>query len=73
VWQYRLLGGDNQLWELKPARGDAFHIIAKHSGKALDVAGWSVDDGAAVFQYRLHGGANQTWRIEHVKDEPANT
>ena len=36
-----------------------YNIIAKHSGKCLDVSGASQADFANVFQYALHGGDNQ--------------
>lgn len=40
-----------------------FHILAKHSRKALDVSDWRKDDTANVFQYSFHGGENQQWTI----------
>ncbi len=45
----------------------AFYVIeAKHSGKALDVAGASVADGANVQQWTKNGSAAQQWRFEAV-------
>jgi len=38
-------------------------IVNKHSGKALDVTGWSVFDHANIQQYTFHGGDNQRWRL----------
>jgi hypothetical protein len=38
-------------------------IVARHSGKALDVEDASTDDGARVIQYTPHGGANQQWLL----------
>jgi hypothetical protein len=38
-------------------------IVNKHSGKALDVAGWSVSDHAIIQQYTFHGGDNQRWTL----------
>ncbi|MCX7634494.1 MAG: RICIN domain-containing protein [Syntrophales bacterium] len=38
-------------------------IIAKHSGKCVDVAGVSISDGANIYQWPCHGGSNQKWRL----------
>lgn len=38
-------------------------IVSKHSGKCLDVADWSKQDGASIQQYTPHGGENQLWSI----------
>lgn len=38
-------------------------IVNKHSGRALDVAGWSVFDHANIQQYTFHGGDNQRWTL----------
>ncbi len=43
-------------------------IIAKHSGKCLDVKGISKDKGANIIQYDYWGGENQQWRFEPVGD-----
>jgi hypothetical protein len=45
-----------------------YHIIAKHSGKALDVDSFSKEDCANIFQYELHGGDNQIWILVKAKD-----
>ena len=42
---------------------DVYNIVARHSGKALDVEGYSQEDGANVFQWSLHGGQNQRWTL----------
>ena len=38
-------------------------VIAKHSGKCLDVSGGSRSNGADVIQWNCHGGDNQLWRL----------
>jgi hypothetical protein len=38
-------------------------IVNKHSGKALDVANWNVNDHADIQQYTFHGGDNQRWAL----------
>src|SRR5262245_48723552 len=45
-----------------------YHIIAKHSGKALDVDSFRKEDCANVFQYELHGGDNQRWILVKARD-----
>ena len=50
-----------------PAPSSAYYnIIARHSGKGLDVAGVSTTSGANVQQYEIinGGGNNQRWRLE---------
>ncbi|MCX9073109.1 MAG: RICIN domain-containing protein [Candidatus Methanoperedens sp.] len=42
---------------------DYYAIIAKHSGKCLDVAGESQEPGANVQQWDCHGGNNQLWKL----------
>jgi Ricin-type beta-trefoil lectin domain-like len=39
-----------------------YKVIAKHSGKCLDIAGVSTADGANVQQWSCYGGNNQRWR-----------
>ena len=43
-----------------------WRVIARHSGKCLDVSSASTDDGAAIIQWQCHGGENQQWRVEAV-------
>ena len=43
-----------------------YRIIARHSGKALDVAGWGTADGTNVDQWTYGGGNNQRWTITHL-------
>lgn len=41
-----------------------FHsLVAAHSGKCVDVAGGSRDNGANAIQWDCHGGGNQSWRL----------
>ncbi len=48
--------------------GQTYKITAKHSGKALDVAANSSDDGANVQQWDDNGGWNQKWEFTKVSD-----
>lgn len=51
---YRAHGKPNQLWD---KRGNVWTNVA--TGKVLDIAGGSQDDGAALIVWDAHGGANQ--------------
>jgi len=52
-----------------PFKENEFYvIIAKHSGKCLDVRGISTDKGANIIQYDYWGGDNQKWKLEPVGD-----
>ncbi|HEY0947494.1 MAG TPA: chitobiase/beta-hexosaminidase C-terminal domain-containing protein [Opitutaceae bacterium] len=46
--------------------GGVYKIVARHSGKALDVSGVSYDNGALVHQWDYVGGLNQQWRVQDV-------
>ena len=48
--------------------GGTFELVARHSGKCLDVNGASLDDFARVIQWDCHDGANQQWRFEPAGD-----
>lgn len=61
IIQYPSHGGDNQLWTIEPTSDGYVRIVARHTGKLLDVEGASIYDGAQVIQYTGHGGANQQW------------
>ena len=41
--------------------GRLVHIVAKHSGKALEVADGRQDNGLGLTQGRFHGGDHQKW------------
>ncbi|MFI1652305.1 RICIN domain-containing protein [Streptomyces avidinii] len=63
-------GGDNQKFHFKAPRTrdgtvyrNSFQIIAKHSGKCLDVEWGSTKNGARVQQYRCTGNINQKWYL----------
>jgi uncharacterized protein (DUF1800 family) len=43
------------------AQTATFEIVARHSGKCLDVTGGSVENGAEVIQWICNRGANQHW------------
>ena len=43
-----------------------YRIVARHSGKCLDVAYEATGNSEPVVQFTCHGGWNQQWRIEPV-------
>jgi uncharacterized protein (DUF1800 family) len=45
-----------------------YELIARHSGKCLDVYGESTDDAATIIQWPCHGGPNQRWRLDPTGD-----
>lgn len=49
-----------------PAPGTWVNIVAKHSGKCMDVSGVSTAPAAAILQWDCHGGANQSFQIVPV-------
>ncbi|RKP57324.1 hypothetical protein D7Z26_04940 [Cohnella endophytica] len=55
-------GGSGGSWD----PNTYYKIIARHSGKALDVSGGSTADGGDVIQWTTSGNANQQWKIESV-------
>jgi len=46
--------------------GAVYQISARHSGKCLDVGGWSAANGALIIQWDCHGGENQQWTLFDV-------
>jgi len=44
--------------------GRTHQLIAKHSGKCLDVSGFSQASGTNIIQQDCHGGPNQLWMLK---------
>ncbi|MEU4211924.1 RICIN domain-containing protein [Streptomyces sp. NPDC026206] len=68
-------GGDNQRFQFRAPRTsnggvfqNKFEIVAKNSGKCLDVQGFGTHDGARIIQWPCHGGSNQLWYLERRAD-----
>jgi ricin-type beta-trefoil lectin protein/glycosyl hydrolase family 16 len=49
-----------------PVPNGTYRVIARHSGKALDVSGGGTGNGADVIQWTYNGGNNQRWNITHL-------
>jgi hypothetical protein len=45
-----------------------YAIYARHSGRAIDIAGSNTAQGAKVMQWDFHGGPNQLFRLESAGD-----
>ncbi|THV36456.1 RICIN domain-containing protein [Glycomyces buryatensis] len=58
AWGLTLYTGDST-----PPPGDGDTIVARHSGKCLDVASASTANGATVQQYDCWNGANQQFEV----------
>ncbi|MBA3685416.1 MAG: RICIN domain-containing protein, partial [Planctomycetes bacterium] len=48
--------------------GSSYVLTAQCSGKALEVGGSAVHDGASINQWSTHGGMNQQWRMVDAGD-----
>lgn len=48
--------------------GGGYKIVARHSGKCLDVYDWSNADGGKVVQWGCRGSANQLWEFVDIGD-----
>ncbi len=42
-----------------------YRIVARHSGKAMDAAGWGTADGTQIHQWTYGGGNNQRWTVQN--------
>lgn len=51
-----------------PTDSQFFEVVARHSGKCLDVLGASIDDFAPIIQYDCYGGANQQWQFISLEE-----
>ena len=61
---------DNQLWRFTHDEGDYYQIIAKHSGKCLDVTGISLTNGTNVWQWDcLKAQQNQWWNLVYISND----
>lgn len=60
--------GGNVPFIVDPSGSDLSLIVAKHSGKALDVLSASTANGASIVQWDAWGGANQRWQFQSTGD-----
>ncbi|MGM0567059.1 MAG: RICIN domain-containing protein [Bacteroidota bacterium] len=58
---------DNQKFKIVPTAPDRFVFVAKHSNRAIDVAGGKIhDNGADLHQWDIHKGKSQQWKLIHA-------
>jgi hypothetical protein len=69
LWDCLGEGQTNQIWNIVPIAGQPpwFASIAKHSGKCMDVAGASPNNGARVQQWGCYWGGNQQWLWQAIE------
>lgn len=46
--------------------GGTYYITSKHSGKVVDISGWTNENGEIVYQWDYVGGDNQLWYFTPV-------
>jgi elongation factor Tu len=63
VHQWDYVGISNQQWKIIDVGSGYSMIIARHSGKALDVEGGFTQNGTQVHQWDYVGIPNQQWKI----------
>ena len=51
-------------WEPQQNNGIPVYIVSKQSGRCLDIAHASEENGARIIQYSIHGGENQKWLLQ---------
>jgi hypothetical protein len=56
-------------WEQAGSSGSYSRLVAKHSGRCMDVYGASRDNGAAIIQWDCHNGDNQAWSLVPVGND----
>lgn len=69
--QWTYAGSTNQQWQLAPVEElpveeGTYTIVARHSGKALEVSGGGTTAGTAVVQSTVDGCNCQQWTLEHL-------
>jgi uncharacterized protein (DUF1800 family) len=62
------VGAKPRLAAQAPSLAGSYELVARHSGKCLDVSGVSMDDGAPAIQWTCTGGPNQTWTLQPASD-----
>ena len=65
-------GGDGQQFRFEDAGSGTYRIIARHSGKCIEVENSSTADGANVQQMSCNGGSSQRFEVINNKSEAVN-
>jgi hypothetical protein len=61
LWAYG--GGTNQQFQPIAETGGTYHLVARHSGKCLDVPSASTVDGTQLQQWACNGTAAQSYQV----------
>jgi hypothetical protein len=56
----------NQVFDQAVEVDGSFALVAQHSFKCLDVAGFSDQNGTPVVQFKCHFGTNQRWTSQRI-------
>jgi hypothetical protein len=67
IQQWTCHGGPAQQWRVEPLGGGVVQMVNVNSGKCLDVAYLSTENGANVNQYSCSRGTHQQWRIRPLR------
>lgn len=67
IIQYTCGSGHNQQWQWQAVAGTSyFHLVARHSGRCLEVVDSGTGDGADITQNTCGSGTNQQWSRTQV-------
>jgi hypothetical protein len=69
VEQWECNGGTNQQWIIADAGPGTIRLVARHSGKVLDVKSDKTDDGTPLIQFYWKSGLNQQFKLKVVAPE----
>ena len=70
IVQFACRSGLNQQWVLADAPEGNLRLVARHSGRSLDVQGAVSNDGTGLIQWPWSGDANQRFKLAVAKDAP---
>ena len=68
--QFACHSGPNQQWVLADAPEGNLRLVARHSGRSLDVQGAVSTEGTGLIQWPWSGDPNQRFKLAVAKDAP---
>jgi hypothetical protein len=69
IYQCEVHGGENQHWLLRQTPEGYCIIQSSYSGKCLDLAAFSHENGAITVAWEFWGADNQVWKLEQLEDQ----
>ena len=63
LWGVGAPAGTNQQWRPVALGNGFFRLVARHSGRCLDVPGQSTANGLQLQQWDCNGTVAQAWRL----------